>query len=110
MCVVPQLVFVGPSKDAEKSWIAIGHPGAKEKPGNKDEDACYERVEEIEASHGTDADEKEESAFHPEISEGLMQASEYPIAARLLCHLPLHKLLAYPVVGENCCTKRPTAS
>jgi hypothetical protein len=56
-------------------------------------DSGENRVEEIECANRADTDEVKQRAFDAQVSEGLVQTLEDPVAALLGCDLTWHKPL-----------------
>ena len=54
---------------------------AEDKTANEHCDSGENRVEEIECANRADTDEVKQRAFDAQVSEGLMQALEDPVAA-----------------------------
>src|SRR6266849_5773084 len=93
--VIAQLVAFGLCEDAEECRIAVRHPMAEGKSANEDGNTCQNRIEEIEGSHRSDADEVEERALHTQIGEWLVQALEDSICTVLLVCFVGHRSLVW---------------
>jgi hypothetical protein len=72
--VVPALETFRLRENAEKRGIAIRGPMAEDESADKHGHSREQAVEEIEGSHGADADEVEKSALNTEVRERLVQA------------------------------------
>src|SRR5580704_5086129 len=79
--VVAQFVAFRLCEDAEKRRIAVRYPMTESEAPNENGDAGQDGVEEIESSHGADADEVEQSALDAKVGERLMHALEDSICA-----------------------------
>jgi predicted N-acetyltransferase YhbS len=66
---------------------------AEGKTANEDSNTCEDGIEEIERPDRADADEVEERAFHPQVSERLVQALKDSIRATLLMCFVWHNSL-----------------
>jgi hypothetical protein len=92
--VVAQLVAFGFRQDAEEGRIAVRYPMPEGKTPDEYGDTGEDGIEEVEGPYRSDADEVEESAFHAQVGERLMQTLEHSICALLLLWLVWHKFLA----------------
>ena len=71
-------------QNAKKCRIAVRHPMSEGKSANKHSDPGKNGIEEVEGADRLNTDEEEQRAFDTQVSEGLVQALEYPIAS-LIC-------------------------
>jgi hypothetical protein len=90
--VIALLVAFRLCEDAEECRIAVRYPMAEGKTANKDGDAREDRIEEIEGSHRSDADEVEERTLYAQVSKWLVQALEDSICATLLMCFVWHRV------------------
>jgi hypothetical protein len=79
--IVPALVPLGFCEDSEKRRIAARHPAAKNKSADEDSYASEQTVEQVECTHGSNANKIEQRTLDAQIREGLVQALVYPFTS-----------------------------